>query len=255
MAFPTPQPSPVIDEPLRPRALWYWIGGLVILGGIIGAIVGFVLGFSGLDDTIDGFERVPYPEGGVVTIDEPGKYVIYGEQPSSFTDANVNAVINLIDPDGDTVVTSYYSGELNYDFSGRSGAAIATFTADTAGSYRLQPDEDGVGNAESLAIGESIAGELVRVILVPMLIGGLGFIGGAVILIVTGVRRSRAKRRRQPPAPPPGAWGQAPSTWGAQPEAPAPPQAQWGQPSAGAPPPPPPPPSGGTPPPPPGWPT
>ena len=69
----------MIDEPVRPRALWYWIGAAIIIAAIAGAVFWIVSGVLGLDDTVDGFERVPYPDGGTVTIDVPGEYVIYTE--------------------------------------------------------------------------------------------------------------------------------------------------------------------------------
>jgi hypothetical protein len=243
MAF-TPPTGPVIDDPLRPRALWYWIGGGLIAATTIGAVVWLVTGILGVDDKVDGFERVPAAEGGTITIDDPGDYVIYAEGPQ--TTFGVSD-ITVTDPDGDEVQTSLYGGSLTYDFGGRSGSAQETFTADEAGDYEIETDGLASGNAESLAVGDSIGGDLVSAIVGGFVIGGLGLVIGAIVLIVTGVRRSKAKKERQPPAPP-SAWGQAPQTWGPQP---ASSQPAWNQPAPGQPPPAP----GQVPPPPPGWPT
>lgn len=262
MAF-TPQPGPVVDEPLRPRALWYWIGGGLIAAAGVGAIVWFVVGFMAINDTVDGFERVPFPEGGTVTIEEPGDYVIYAE--GFRTTLSVTAA-TLTGPDGDEINTDFYSGSLTYDFGGRSGTAQHTFTAAEAGDYEIESAGGVSSDIVSYAVGESIGGDLVAALVGGFAIGGLGVLLGAIILIVTGVRRSRAKRARRPMTPPPpSSWGQAPPTWGPQPQQPQP---GWGQPPppdpsqpGGTPPPPgaapgpsPPPPGGSSPPPPPGWP-
>jgi hypothetical protein len=252
MAFST-QPSPVIDEPLRPSAAWFWIGGGLIALAVGGAIAGFVLAFMGLDDTIDDFERVPYPDGGSVLIAEAGDYVVYAEEPSSFSGPDRSAQVAISGPGG-PVDFSIYQSELTYDFGGRSGVALATFTAEIPGRYEFAPSDDDFSDVTSLAVGDSIADDLVKAIVLPMVLGGLGFLLGAVIIIVTGVRRSREKKRRRPAVPPPapGGWGPGQQAWGSQSQqpqpqwgqtaAPAPTQPDWGQPSPPATPPPPPPP-------------
>ena len=255
MAF-TPPTGPVIDEPIRPRALWYWIGAAVIVAAIAGAVFWLVSGILRLDDTVDGFERVPYPEGGTVTIADPGEYVVYTE---SFSGDEQAGGITVVDPDGNEVDTRLYVSSLTYDFGGEVGSASQTFTAEQAGEYELSSTGLESSGISSLAVGKSIGGDIVSAIVGAFVIGGLGVLVGVIVLIVTGIRRSSAKRERRPPTPPPSAWGQQQQTWGANPP---PPQAAWGQP----PPPPgsatpgtsaPPPPGAGdtAPPPPPGWPT
>ena len=250
MAF-TPSTGPVIDEPIRPRALWYWIGAAVIIAAVGGAVFWLVSGVLGLDDRVDGFERVPYPDGGTVTIDEPGEYVIYTE---SFSGEEQAGGLLLVDPDGDTVDTRLYVSSLTYDFGGQAGAASQTFTAEQAGDYELSSTGLDSSGISSLAVGKSIGGDIVSAVVGAFVIGGLGVLVGAVVLIVTAVRRSRAKRERRPPTPPPSVWGRQ-QTAGGQPP---PPQPGWGAPppppgssapgrwappppgAAGAPPPPPP---------------
>jgi hypothetical protein len=117
-----------------------------------------------------------------VQIDSTGDYVIYTEDPYFF------GSVQIIDPDGGPVPTSPYRSDLNYDFDGRSGRAAATFDADATGDYTVTTDTD-------VAIGPSIAGDLIRTILVPFLIGGVSFLVGLIVIIVTAVRRSRSKKR------------------------------------------------------------
>lgn len=230
----TPPDASVIDEPIRPRAVWYWVGVLLILAGVGGAVAWFVLGFVSLDDTVDDFGRVAYPRGGSVSLDEPGEYVIYAEasgvapvRPSGIT---------VTGPDGDPVTTDVYSGSITYDFGGRSGIAVSTFSADQSGEYVVEASSTLPTAADALAVGPSIAGDLLAAILGGFAIGAIGVLVGVVVLIVTGVRRSRARRDRRPPTPP-ASWGQAPPTWGSPPPIGA---GGWGQPPPPAPGPPPP---------------
>ena len=156
----------------------------------------------------------------------------------------------LVDPDGDEVNTSPYVSSLTYDFGGQAGNASQTFTAEQAGDYELSSTSRLSTGISSLAVGKSIGGDIVSAVVGAFAIGGLGVLVGAIVLIVTAIRRSRANReRRPPPPPPPSAWGQQQQTWGAN----QPPPPGSSTPGTWAPPPP-----GGRgtiPSPPPGWPT
>jgi hypothetical protein len=239
MAFTAPT-GPVIDEPIRPRAFWYWIGGGLIVLAVPAAIVWGVLGFLRIDDEVDDFERVRFPEGGTIVIDDPGDFVVYSEGSlAPLSDSGVT----ITGPDGDDVGTSPYSGSLTYDFGGRSGTAQQTFTADEAGEYVITPRGVDTGQTWTYAIGPSVARGIVGAIVGAFVIGGLGVLVGAIVLLVTGVRRSRAKQARRPPVASPSAWGSAPPSGRPPPS--------WNPPSGGVAPPPSP---GPPPPPPPGWP-
>ncbi len=149
--------------------------------GVIGAIAYAIVGFVGIADTVGDFERVR-PGSGTVTIESPGEYVVY------FEDASPNGRVAMTAPSGEPVLLSTYSNELSYDFDGRNGSAVATFDATETGEYTIETDT-------AVAIGPSVAGELIRAILVPFAIAGIAFVLGVIILIVTGVQRSGSKRR------------------------------------------------------------
>ena len=199
-------PGPFVAGPLRPAAIWFWIGGLLVAAGVIGAIVWGVSGFAAIDDEVDAFERVPMP-GGVITIDEPGGQVIYFENAST---ESATFRLRIDGPDGTQVETDRYGGDLSYDFGGRSGTAVATFEARLAGDYTVTVTGEGFRTAE-VAIGPSIAGDLVRTIVGALAIGAVGLLAGGGTILVTALRRSSARRRRSPPprsSPP----GQSPPT-------------------------------------------
>ncbi|MEP1126541.1 MAG: hypothetical protein ABJH68_21865 [Ilumatobacter sp.] len=178
--FPTPgSAQPKAD--IRPRARWFWIGGLVMVLGVVLAIVLGVFGVIGISDTVDDFARVS-PGTDEVRIDSAGDYVIYAEDGSFFAD------VQVLSPDGEPVTTSRYSTELTYDLGGRNGQAVSTFEAPSSGTYTVTTDT-------RIAIGPSVAGELVRAILIPFIVTGLGILLGLIVIIVTAVKRSNSKKR------------------------------------------------------------
>ncbi len=200
--------GPIVQGPLKPRALWFWIGGLLIAAGVIGAVAWFVGGLVGLSDTVDDFERVPFFGGGEVVLDDTGGQVVYVEPGGRAFPSSMR--ISITGPDGEPIASAPYGGSLTYDFGGRSGAAVATFDAPRPGRYRVAAVEAGSSFATDLAVGPSFAGDLVRTIVGAFVIGGVGVIVGVVIIVVTAVRRARARRRRpmppMSPGQPPGAW-------------------------------------------------
>jgi len=152
-----------------------------MLLGIVAAILFGVLGFVGIANTVDDFARVS-PGSDTVRIDSRGEYVIYSEDGSFFVDVQVTS------PDGEVVRTNRYLTDLTYEFNGRTGRAISTFQATDTGRYTVTTTSD-------VAVGKSVAGDLIRTILIPFLIAGLGFLLGLIVIIVTAVKRSGSKKR------------------------------------------------------------
>ncbi len=139
-----------------------------------------------------------------------------------------------------------YESDFTYDISGRSGLAVLTVDIEQPGTYLLESEAEGDGE---LAVGKSVANTLVTSVVGALALGGLGFVTGVVILIVTAVRRRGSRSRNAPWIPPPP---------GSTPPPPAPPsygnQPPPSPPPYGSPPPPPPPPDPGSgSPPPPSW--
>jgi hypothetical protein len=246
-----------------PSKVGYLVGAAVVAIGVAGAIVWGALGFTSFSHQVDGFQRVSANGQGEVTFDEPGGYVIYYEAPGA-DEGDVPAGQASLTPggsggSGEPVTLETYDSSLSYANGDHAGQAVLTFQIDRPGTYVLESTSDGDGE---LAVGHSIAGKLVTTIVGALALGGLGLVVGAVILIVTAVRRRNARvRARGSALPPPGAVSGSstpPPTYPPPPPGQAPPAG--GTPSSPPPPPPPPgqappygeaPPAGGTPPPPP----
>ena len=63
----------------RPGRAWYLLALAVFLGGAMWLVVGVV----GVKGQVDAFQRVPLPQGGLVSLDHSGGYVLYYEAPGA----------------------------------------------------------------------------------------------------------------------------------------------------------------------------
>lgn len=171
---------------MRSRA-GYWIGGVLVVSGVLGAIAWAVLTGAHLVGTIDDFRHVAIPGREQVRLDAR-KYVLYVEGPGA--DERVPGVdIAVSDARSETaLVVARYAADLTYSFD-TDGSAVATVTPPRAGLYDVRTDGP---EGYRLAIGESIGGQLVRTLVGALLIGAVFGIAGVLLLIMTGVRRSRA---------------------------------------------------------------
>ena len=250
---PFAQPGAAFGPPpIRPSVAWFWIGGLLLVAGVVGAIGWAVYQVVQLDDEVEDFVRTEGRESVTFTVERARGFTVYDETFGDLQGFVVPDAVRRSDT-GEALALSVYEGSLTYDF-GHAGVAVRTVYLEP-GSYQLNAPA-----GSSYAIGPSIAPRIASLGLGAILIGGLGFVAGVTVLIVTGVRRNRARRQVTGYGPAP--WA-APTAW--QPEAagptqwtpggPSPPSSGWSPPAAapppvppgrGAPPPPPPAPPAGS---------
>ena len=235
----------LIDNPVAPAKgpsnLGYWLGGALIVLGVVGGIIWGVTAFVGFQDAIDDFERVPVGNTEVIDLDE-GEYVVYAERGGGLPLSAFLGEVRMRpagEEGADEIEFEPYVTEFTYDFGARTGRAQFTFTIEDAGEYAVRVADAPGTTATTAAFGPSVAGELVSAILGGFIIAGVGVVAGVALLIVTGMRRRKHRQRHwldaggpggtQPgtwnPAPPPspGAWGAPPGqpgTWGAPPPTP-----------------------------------
>jgi hypothetical protein len=176
---------------MRSRA-GYWIGGGLIVAGIAGAAIWLVSSLIDLSHEVDDFQRVPVPGEATMQL-EARKYVVYyeaagvGEVVPSFQLVIANAQT------GAPLTIERYGGSLTYSFFGRDGSAQGTVTPERAGAYVVRTDSVAPAFGANVALGRSIASPLLRLILITFAIGGLLVGSGVTLVVVTAVRRSRAR--------------------------------------------------------------
>jgi hypothetical protein len=179
----------------------YWIGGGLIVAAIAGAILWAVLSFVAIGDTVDDFRRAPAPGAASVQL-EARKYIVYLEGPGVGEDFAPPVEVQVVDRRSQRALAlAVYSGSLTYSLGGHSGRAVATVTPPRAGAYELRaaaPADPASGFA--VALGDSIAGRIVRPILGAFAIGGVLLAAGIALAVTTGVRRSRRAAASSPPS-------------------------------------------------------
>lgn len=189
------------DAGVGPSKKGYWVGAAIVVVAGIAAIVWFATGFKSFSDTIDNFQRVPVNGEGEVTFDDTGGYVLYYEGPGA-SDGDIPTGQAQLTPvaGGESLDLDDYDSELTYEIGGHSGVAVLTVDIEEPGTYLLESESDGDGE---LAVGRSVGTKLVTSIVGGLVLGGLGVVVGAVIIIVTAVRRRGARPRNAPWIPPP----------------------------------------------------
>jgi len=132
---------------------------------------------------------------------EARKYIVYVEGPGVGEDFSPPVQFQVVDPDGDGALPiAGYGGSLTYSMSGHSGRAAGTVTPSRTGTYVLRTATSNPGGGYGVALGESIAGRIVRTILGAFAIGGIGLAAGIGLIVTTGLRRRR--RGSGPPSSP-----------------------------------------------------
>ena len=218
-----PPPSVPIDSPpltgerpkIKPGKGWYWVGALLIAGGLLGGAALGIAGVLNLKNSIEDFGRFRV-EGGTgaatVTFEKPGEYSIYYESESEVCadlgatpgqpcetvtvrgESDPPAQLDISITSGDrSLPIGPAENSLDYSFSGFSGTEVATVDVDEAGSYSMVVETRREGEF-AIALGKDVVSTVLPWVLGGMALAAVGLILGLIILIVTGVKRSRRKR-------------------------------------------------------------
>ena len=185
-----------------PSIAGYLLAALLAVAGIVAGVALIVSGIRSYIDKVEGFERFPVPDSRAVELDDGG-HSIYFERPGLDSEEALPAIsVSVTGPDGDPVPLDDYDSDVSYSVSGHDGRGVFTFRADEAGLYTVQADGSDAEVAVGRGIGARFAGSVVAgvatLLLAPVL--------GAVLALITFLRRSRAKRAVATQA-----WGAAPT--------------------------------------------
>jgi hypothetical protein len=181
-----------------PSTGWIWLGVCIGVLGLAVAIFWSVIGVKGYLNRVDDLARMSIPGQISVQIPDTGKQFVYYEGQGSASIEQLG--IRVTDPQGRTVGLEPYRLDLRYDApgnSGRVGRALATFSATDVGSYGV--NAAGTAPAGSaIAIGESVARNVVPTLLGVVAVFLLSVGGGLALVIATVARRSNARKNSWP---------------------------------------------------------
>ena len=187
-----------------PSIVGYVAAALVFVLGIAAGIALIVSGIRTYIDKVEGFERVDVPGTAQVSLEDDGGYSIYYERPGLDSESSLPPIsVAVFGPDGSPVDLDRYHSEVNYSVSGFDGRGVFTFQADEPGDYVVRTDGAEGQVAVGRGIGARFAGAVVAgiatLLLAPLL--------GALLALITFLRRSRAKRARDAARRPEPQWG------------------------------------------------
>ena len=198
-----------------PSRVWYGVGGALVAVGVGVAAFLVVNGVMGFVNRVDDFQRVPLGRQGTVIFEGTGGHTLYYERRFSSEGRIPGFDVELVPEEGgDPVALSEYGSRVTYDVGRHHGRALYSFRITEPGRYLLRvgspatPFGQGAGGREGATTGEVVAvgrglgrGLPVRIV-TAALVGLLGLGGGAVLIIVTAVKRHAARTRRLPPPGP-----------------------------------------------------
>ena len=217
MSFPppsVPQEYSATPTKIKPGKGWYWLGALLLAGGLLGGLALAVAGFLSLKNTVDDFGRFKVTNGqgsATVSFEKPGTYTIYYESHSKvcqdLTQSGSGCTTETvrgsksppaglsitISKDGQDLDVSEAKNSFDYTLGDYTGKAVGSVKVDEPGAYSMVVQTRREGDF-AIALGKDIVS-----IIVPWLIGALalavlGVILGLLVLILTGVKRGRRKR-------------------------------------------------------------
>ena len=183
----------------RPGRTWYLLALAVFFAGAAWLIFGLL----GVKGQVDGFQRVPLPRGGLVSLQHSGGYVLYYEAPGAASGQfpSFNVTIVPASPAARAQSLRPYTADVNYSFGSRQGRAVLTLQISHPGTFRVVTTGAAtVAGGSDLAFGTTIAGSIVSTVLISVLLIGLGIVGGIALFVVR--LTSRRAQMTVPPAQP-----------------------------------------------------
>jgi len=203
-------PSPLADasgtspRKARPGRAWYLLALAVFLGGA--ALL--VAGLLGVKGQVDGFQRVPLPQGGQVSLPHSGGYVLYYEAPGAASGQFPSFNVTVAPASAGARATSLqpYTTDVTYGFGSRQGRAVLTLQVSHPGTFRVvATGAPTVAGGSDLAFGSSIVGGIAGTVVSGGLLMVLGVAGGITLFVIRYVRISRRRAQaRLPMGPWPG---------------------------------------------------
>jgi len=168
-------------------------GALVVFAG---AAAWLVLGILSFAEKIDGFQRVTMPQGGQVSLDHSGDYVIYYEGPGATTGAIPSFFVHVRPASRGSVawLLTLYASSQRYNFGSHHGCGVLTLQVTHPGRFTLT----GIGvpaaaAGSDLAVGTSLPGGIVSIVGPSESLMLLSVLSAVLIFIIRIFRRSRLR--------------------------------------------------------------
>lgn len=172
-----------------------WVGAAIIIIGIVGGALLAIAGVRSIIDTVNSYQRVSI-SGGTVRVDDPGTYRVFIERPGvdSGSGFYFQPRVSIVAPNGRASSLVPDTSTQTYSWDGHDGRSLGRFEADEAGRYRIITESGATSGAAVLAVGKGNPFGGLAAVGGGVIGGIIVFIVGVIVMIVSGVRRSRSKR-------------------------------------------------------------
>jgi hypothetical protein len=170
-----------------PSRIWYWVAAAVVVLGIGGGVVWGVVSTVRTHDLAESLPRTDAPGTVETYVGSGGSQLIYFEGEGR---PGPDALgLSVLAPDGSSVRVEPYDAIMKYDIAGWVGTPIASFSAQTAGTYTVLA-ESGYHEGRISAGDNFIRTQAIDIVGALALIAA-SLVAGTLIVIVVAVKRSR----------------------------------------------------------------
>ncbi len=180
--------------PRRPSGLFYALGILIMIAGVVVFVVTLV---GGLTQITGDMSRVVVP--GEMTFPcQPGAYTIYHEYESTMNgkvyqaDSIAGLSVTVKDGAGNQVALGSPFGSSRYSLGGRSGRSIFAGRVVAGGTCTLAAGyPSGAGPETVISVGRGMGSAIVKILAVGGISMGAGLTIGTIVIVMTARRRRR----------------------------------------------------------------
>ena len=194
--YPPPvYPAPTMPPRPAPGRGWYALAAVLLVASVALGTALVVLAVRQLNHQVAALERVAVPGLRQVYLDHSGTYTIYYETPNAPHRPDRPVRVAVFAPDGSSVAIHLIpaSHDETYGAGGHQGVAVATFSINRAGRYEVSVTADSPEAGADLALGNVNILGLVLGVLAGIGVSVVGIVLALVMLVVTLVRRRRAR--------------------------------------------------------------
>lgn len=183
------------------RRAGYRTAALVALVGVVVSVAWGVADYQQLQDRLAALPRAGVPGEVTVEVAEPRELTVYVEDPTAdggfvvrtgerhvLPDPPVD--LTVTGPAGEALVLTPYEQDLRFHTGGRVAVAVASFEAESPGSYVVAVDGEMPANAQ-VSVGDVVDTALVANVVGAVVVFVGSTLTALVLVALTAVRRSR----------------------------------------------------------------
>ena len=191
----TPRVARVGTRGRRAPKAGYWIALVIFMTGVALAVTWGVRSVGDAGERANAFPRTAVPGELAVEVTQAGDQMVYFTGADDATPASLG--LRVTSPSGASLPLTTYDLVLEVDIAGDLGTAVATFPADTPGTYAVTsaPTADHLG---AIGVGENVAMDVLPDVLGALVLAWVSvFVAVALASITLALRSSGASRPQQ----------------------------------------------------------